>query len=88
MLDVAPSITVSLPPFTRSHCQANAESAGSPSTSAIALASAVSSWPSRAVPVIVGAPVAASFTAVTSTVIVLAAALSDTPSLTLNVKLA
>ena len=49
--------------------------------------SAVSVWPSRAVPVI-ARPLAGSFTAVTSIVTVLATALSDTPSLTLNVKLA
>ena len=46
--------------------------------------SAVSVWPSRAVPVI-SRPLAGSFTAVTSTVSVLATALSDTPSFTLNV---
>ena len=59
-----------------------------PSTSAIADVDAVSVRPVRAVPVIAGVPVAASFTAVTSIVSVLAAALSATPSLTLNVKLA
>ena len=53
--------------------------------SAIALASAVSTWPTRAGPEIVGAPVAGSFAAVTSTVMVYDDALADSPSLTRNV---
>ena len=48
---------------------------------------AVSACPTCTVPVIVGTPVAGSFTAVTSMVSVLAEALSSSPSLTLKVKL-
>ena len=49
---------------------------------------AVSSWPTCAVPVIPGWPVAASFTAVTSMVMVDAVVLSSVPSFTLNWKVA
>ena len=54
----------------------------------IPVVTAVSVCPTCAVPVIVGKPVAGSFTSVTSMVIVLAVALSSVPSLTLKVKLA
>ena len=60
---------------------------GTPSTSEMPAVEAVRVCPTSAAPLIVGAPVAASFTAVTSMVMVYWA-LSTVPSLTLNVKLA
>ena len=58
----------------------------SPSASVMPVVTAVSVWPTCAVPVMVGAPIAGSFPAVTSMVIVLATALSTVPSFTLKVK--
>ena len=61
---------VSAPPTaTRTHCQVKPDD-GRPSTSVMPVVEAVSVSPTRAVPVIVGMPVATSFTAVTSMVIV------------------
>ena len=61
---------------------------GTPSTSVMPAVEAVRVSPTYAVPRIVGAPVAASFTGVTLMVMMYSVALSAVPSLTLNVKLA
>ena len=85
MLELAPVMSSSVP-FTRTHWYVNVP--GTPSASMMPLVSAVRVCPTCAVPEIVGSPVAASFTGVTSMVMVLAGVLASAPSLTVKVKLA
>ena len=79
-------MSVSSAPSTRTHCHDSVP--GTPSTSATVPVAAVSSSLTLAVPVIAGAPVAASFTGVTSILMVYSDALSSLPSFTRKAKLA
>ena len=85
-------MSASVPLVTRTHWKlvlvSVRKGSGSPSGSAMVPTVAISTWSTRAVPVIPGWPVGASFTAVTLTVIVFVATLSSVPSFTLKVKLA
>ena len=89
MADVAPAMSAAFDvpsASTRTHCQMYVTPLR-PSMSTMSDSEAISVCPSRAVPEMEGLPVAASFDAVTSMVMVYAEALSTVPSLTLKVKL-